>query len=67
MTDSRPVTAEPSREPLPEMTNLDEKYQSIGISAVAAAARFAGPLRNNDHAPAPERRTLTTDEILLLG
>jgi hypothetical protein len=67
MSDSRLVTSEPSREPLPEMTNLDDKYRSIGISAVAAAAKFAGPLRNQDHAPQPERRTLTTDEILLLG
>jgi hypothetical protein len=67
MSDSRPVTSETTREPLPEITNLDEKYHNIGISAVAAAAKFAGPLRNEDHARQPERRTLTTDEILLLG
>lgn len=67
MSDSRSVTTEPSREPLPEMTNLDDQYHTIGISAVAAAAKFAGPLRNEDHAPQGERRTLTTDEILLLG
>ncbi|KAA5595921.1 hypothetical protein [Blastochloris sulfoviridis] len=66
MSESQPgVQQRP--DPLAEEPNLDEKYRRIGISAVAAAARYAGPLRNEDHAPAPDRSKLTTDQMLLLG
>jgi hypothetical protein len=66
MSESQPAVQQ-RPDPLLDQPNLDEKYQRIGISAVAAAARYAGPLRNDDHAPAPDRSKLTTDQIMLLG
>ncbi|NJO54219.1 MAG: hypothetical protein HC829_04630 [Bacteroidales bacterium] len=66
MSESQPE-GQQRPDPLAEETNLDEQYRRIGISAVAAAARYGGPLRNEDHAPAPDRSKLTTDQIMLLG
>jgi hypothetical protein len=34
-----------------ESTNLDRRYGKIGISSVAAAARYATPARNPAYAP----------------
>jgi hypothetical protein len=35
---------------------LDQRYQQIGIPAVAAAARYHGVAKNPAYAPAPARR-----------
>jgi hypothetical protein len=44
---------EASRAPLREETDLDRKYHRIGISAVAAAARYASGARNPGKPRAP--------------
>jgi hypothetical protein len=36
-----------------ESTALDRRYGQIGISAVAAAARYIGMAKNTAYAPAP--------------
>jgi hypothetical protein len=36
-----------------QRTALDERYGQIGISAVAAAARYQGVAKNPAYAPAP--------------
>lgn len=36
----------------PDRADLDQQYGSIGISAVAAAARYSGEARNPAYAPA---------------
>jgi hypothetical protein len=36
-------------------TQLDRRYGQIGISAVAAAARYQGTTKNPAYAPAPDR------------
>ncbi len=38
-----------------EAPPLDRRYGQIGISAVAAAARYQGAAKNPAYAPAPER------------
>jgi hypothetical protein len=41
---------------------LDRRYRQIGISAVAAAARYQGVAKNPAYAPAPTNwRKLTTE------
>lgn len=68
MSDSWPAAPQQPLQVQPvEETNLDEHYRRIGISAVAAAARYAGPLRNPDHAPVKPALTPTMEEIMLLG
>ena len=67
---NQPKAGTPSPEEHVEETNLDRQYHSIAIPAVAAAAKYQGSLRNEDHARAPEHpitELLTTDQILLLG
>jgi len=44
------TTAKPA-----EGTPLDRRYGQIGISAVAAAARYQGAAKNPAYAPAPAR------------
>jgi len=43
-------------------TELDRRYGQIGISAVAAAARYLGAAKNTAYAPAPVRWTGPADE-----
>ena len=50
---------EPRREP----TNLSGRYGAIGISAVAAAVRYAGATKNPAYAPAPARLDLRLAEF----
>ena len=50
---------EPRREP----TTLSGRYGAIGISAVAAAVRFAGSSQNPAYAPAPARLDLRLAEF----
>lgn len=38
-----------------EITALHRRYGQIGISAVAAAARYQGMAKNPAYAPAPQR------------
>jgi hypothetical protein len=47
-----------------EMTALDRRYGEIGISAVAAAARYQGGAKNPAYAPAPARWYDRTDEAV---
>jgi hypothetical protein len=44
--------AETARRSQPPETSLDSKYRAIGISAVAAALRYASDGKNPAHAPA---------------
>jgi hypothetical protein len=46
-TASKNVVAKDS----PKETALDRRYGAIGISAVAAAARYQGPAKNPAYAP----------------
>jgi len=39
-----------------ENSSLDHRYRQIGISAVAAAARYQGVAKNPAYAPAPANR-----------
>ena len=67
---NQPQAGAPSPEQQVEETDLDRQYHSIAIPAVAAAAKYQGSLRNQDHARAPEqpiKDLLTTDQMLLLG
>jgi hypothetical protein len=46
----------------PESASLDRWYGQIGISAVAAAARYQGAARNPAYAPAPIKWVEPTDD-----
>jgi hypothetical protein len=50
---------EPRREP----TNLSGRYGAIGISAVAAAMRYAGATKNPAYAPVATRHDLRFTEF----
>ena len=54
MTD---VSAETKKahKPTDKNTALHRRYGQIGISAVAAAARYQGPAKNPAYAPAPTK------------
>jgi len=45
-----------------ESAALDRRYGKIGISAVAAAARYQGGAKNPAYAPAPVRLQVRTDD-----
>lgn len=45
-----------------DRTELDRRYGQIGISAVAAAARYLGAAKNSAYAPAEARWTVRADE-----
>ncbi len=45
-----------------ENTALDRRYRQIGISAVAAAARYQGVAKNPAYAPAPTQWRGHSDE-----
>jgi hypothetical protein len=47
-----------------ERTELDARYGKIGISAVAAALRYAGDSRNPAYAPAKLGIAAETDEAV---
>jgi hypothetical protein len=44
-----------------DTTALDQRYGRIGISAVAAAARYQGGAKNPAYAPAPLRGLTASD------
>ncbi len=48
--------------PAQEMTALDRRYGQIGISAVAAAARYQGAGKNPAYAPVPTKWESRADE-----
>ena len=67
---NQPQASAPSTDEHVEETNLDRQYHSIAIPALAAAAKYQGSLRNQDHARSPEqpiKALLTTDQMLLLS
>jgi hypothetical protein len=47
---------------IPESAALARRYGQIGISAVAAAARYQGEARNPAYAPAPSKWVEPADE-----
>ena len=44
-------------------TRLDHRYRQIGISAVAAAARYQGGAKNPAYAPAAAKWRDTSEEV----
>ena len=53
---------ETSGENTAQNTALDQRYRQIGISAVAAAARYQGVAKNPAYAPAPTKWRGHSDE-----
>jgi len=53
-----------STENTAESTALDRCYRQIGISAVAAAARYQGVAKNPAYAPAPTKWQHDTDDAV---
>lgn len=54
--------SETSGENAAQNTALDHRYRQIGISAVAAAARYQGVAKNPAYAPAPTKWRDHSDE-----
>jgi hypothetical protein len=55
-------TAQKTAKTSKERPALDRCYGQIGISAVAAAARYQGAAKNSAYAPVPTRWTERADE-----